>query len=304
MQFEVDIGQQNSSRQLAKASNFEFVVKNVLASGAKLLKVSSFMKDTDIVGEFHIDVIVFDTESITEPQWNSIVLDIKNRGYVIDSVNPRCIYVSVNKCLVTIEFDVVAKHRRGFPPNKEPENPFWDNKEAVRAVCNIKLDFQDSGEKNFSGNDIEQAVLSQQKTLGPGLEILIDAAKAALKSDKAIQRKRFRTAVHENDASGGNVDWKALVGEGSFWKVYKGQYTVGMHAGQASACKIFKDGTEAYEDQFFDQDVTLCTESIKIADAFNQAKKFGTFVKMCKASVWHMDRSKQRVLVEPFLSNF
>ena len=86
--------------------------------------------------------------------------------------------------------------------------------------------------------------------------------------------------------------------------MFLGQYTEGMRAGQAKVSKIFKDGTEAYEDQFFDQDVTLCTESIKIVNAFNQGKKFGSFVKVCKASVWHMTRSKQRILVEPFLSNF
>ncbi|CAE7482533.1 TMEM144 [Symbiodinium microadriaticum] len=86
--------------------------------------------------------------------------------------------------------------------------------------------------------------------------------------------------------------------------VYSGQYTRGIRAGQAQVSKVFKDGKEAYEDQFFDQDVALCEESIKIVEPFNKAKKFGSYVKVCRAAVWHLTRSKQRVLVEPFLSNF
>ena len=39
-------------------------------------------------------------------------------------------------------------------------------------------------------------------------------------------------------------------------------------------------------------------------EPFNKAKKFGSYVKVCRAAVWHLTRSKQRVLVEPFLSNF
>ena len=280
-------------------------MKDVLGPSAKLVKAGSFLKGTDIAGESDIDVMVFGTGPIKEQQWNFIVSGIKAKGYVIESVNPRCIHVTVNNCLVTIEFDVVANHRQGFPPKKEPENPFRNNRQAAQAVRNIKLDFQESGEKGFSGNDIEQAVLAEQKALQePGLGKLIDAAKAVLKSDRARQLKRPRTAAHENSASSGTVDWNCLVGEGSFRKVYKGKYTVGIRAGQASVSKIFKDGKEAYEDQFFDQDVALCNESMKIVDASNAAKKFGSFVKVCKASVWHMTRSKQRVLVEPLLSNF
>ena len=86
------------------------------------------MKGTDIAGESDIDVMVFGcgASPISEYQWNSIVSGIKQRGYTIDGVNPRCIHVKVERarnCLVTIEFDVVAHHRQGFPPNKEPNNP-------------------------------------------------------------------------------------------------------------------------------------------------------------------------------------
>ncbi|CAE7580915.1 TMEM144 [Symbiodinium sp. CCMP2456] len=258
LQHRADMGGHWTQEQLQAIGegirDFEAVVKQVLGPSAKLVRAGSFMKGTDIAGESDIDVMVFGAGPITEQQWNLIVSGIKSRGYVIDSVNPRCIHVTVNKCLVTIEFDVVANHRQGFPPNKEPENPFRNNREAARAVRNIKLDFQESGEKGFSGNDIEQAVLNGQKTLQqPGLGKLIDAAKAALKSERAQQLKRPRTAAHENDASAGTTDFNTPIGEGSFRKVYKGQYTQGIRAGQAKVSKVFKDGKEAYEDQFFDQ---------------------------------------------------
>ena len=91
-------------------------------------KAGSFMKGTDIAGESDIDVMVFGYRDrpISDHQWDSIVFGIKQRGYTIDGVNPRCIHVKVDRagaCLVTIEFDVVAHHRQGYPPNKEPENP-------------------------------------------------------------------------------------------------------------------------------------------------------------------------------------
>ena len=143
------------------------------------------MKGTDIAGESDIDVMVFGCGPISEHQWNSIVSGIRQRGYTIDGVNPRCIHVKVERagnCLVTIEFDVVAHHRQGFPRNKEPNNPFRENRVAARAVRNIELDFKESGEKGFSGNDIEQAVLDVQQKCSPGLGMLIDAAKAELKS--------------------------------------------------------------------------------------------------------------------------
>lgn len=210
LQHRADTGGHWSQEQLAVISkgivDFEAVVKSVLGASAKLMKAGSFMKGTDIAGESDIDVMVFGcgASPISEYQWNSIVSGIKQRGYTIDGVNPRCIHVKVERagnCLVTIEFDVVAHHRQGFPPNKEPNNPFRENRVAARAVRNIKLDFKESGEKGFSGNDIEQAVLDVQEKCSPGLGMLIDAAKAELKSGRLRARKRPATAARENDAS-------------------------------------------------------------------------------------------------------
>ena len=270
-------------------------------------KAGSFMKGTDIAGESDIDVMVFGCGPISEHQWNSIVSGIKQRGYTIDGVNPRCIHVKVERagnCLVTIEFDVVAHHRQGFPPNKEPNNPFRENRVAARAVRNIKLDFMESGEKSFSGNDIEQAVLEVQKKSSPGLGMLIDAAKAELKSGRLRARKRPATAARENDASESTTDWTKAIGEGQFRKVFKGEYTVGPRTGQAQVSKVFKDGTEAFEDSFFAHDVALCEKSINIVDAFNKVKKFASMVQVCKAEIWIRKKTKQRLLSEPFLSNF
>eukprot|EP00438_Fugacium_kawagutii_P007212 Skav218001 [mRNA] locus=scaffold2344:72496:74966:- [translate_table: standard] len=274
-------------------------------------KAGSFMKGTDIAGESDIDVMVFspaESGPISTREWNLIVAGIRNRGYIIDGVNPRCIHVKVHSqgvdCLITIEFDVVAQQRRGYPPNKEPENLFRDNRVAARAVRNIKMDFHESGEKGFSGNTIEQAVLTAQKTCAPGLGVLIDAAKAELTRQRLESRKRPITAARENDAQEGTTDWSKSIGEGQFRKVFKGQYTVGSRAGQAKVAKVFKDGTEAFEDSFFDHDVALCEKAIEIADAFNKVKKFNNLVQVCKADIWHSKKTKQRLLTEPFLANF
>ena len=268
--------------------DFEAVVKGVLGNLAKLMKAGSFMKGTDVAGESDIDVMVFGSGPISKGQWDSIVEGIQRRGYHVKSTNPRCIHAEVKTCLVTIEFDVVAQQRQGYPPNKEPENPFRDNRVAAHAVRNIKMDFAESGEKDFSGNDIEQAVLSEQKKLhNPGLGKLIDAAKASLKSDRLQMKKRPRSAARENNASEGTTDWSKAIGEGRFRKVFKGECTVGLLAGQANVSKVFKDGTEAFEDSFFDQDVSLCQKAIEVTNAFNQQKKFAKFVQICQTAVWH-----------------
>lgn len=310
-QHRADTGGHWSPEQLAVISqgivDFEVVVKAVLGASAKLMKAGSFMKGTDIAGESDIDVMVFGCDPISEHKWNSIVSGIRQRGYTIDGVNPRCIHVKIERagnCLVTIEFDVVAHHRQGFPPNKEPQNLFRDNRVAARAVRNIKLDFKESGEKGFSGNDIEQAVLDVQQKCSPGLGMLIDAAKAELKSGRLRARKRPATAARENNAAESTTDWTKSIGEGKFRKVFKGEYTIGPRTGQAQVLKVFKDGTEAFEDSFFAHDVALCEKSIEIADAFNKIKKFGSMVQVCKAEIWVRKKTKQRLLSEPFLSNF
>ena len=297
LQHRADTGGHWSSEQLSTISraivDFEAIVKGVLGNSAKLMKAGSFMKGTDVAGESDIDVMVFGSGPISKGQWDSIVDGIQRRGYHVKSTNPRCIHVEVKTCLVTIEFDVVAQQRQGYPPNKEPTNPFRDNRVAADAVRNIKMDFAESGEKGFSGNDIEQAVLAEQKKLHtPGLGKLIDAAKASLKCDRLQMMKRPRSAARENNASEGTTDWSMAIGEGRFRKVFKGEYTVGPSAGQAKVSKVFKDGTEAFEDSFFDQDVSLCQKAIEVTNAFNQEKKFSKFVQICQATVWHSKQSK------------
>ena len=48
----------------------------------------------------------------------------------------------------------------------------------------------------------------------------------------------------------------------------------------------------------------MSDKAIEIVDAFNKAKKFKHFMQVCKPDVWVRTRTKQRFLVEPFLSNF
>ncbi|CAK9084224.1 unnamed protein product [Durusdinium trenchii] len=309
LQHRADMGGHWTQEQNAVISrgvtDIEAVVKQVLGGSAKLMKAGSFMKGTDVAGESDIDVMVFGSGPISRQQWDGIVSGIKQRGYTIESVNPRCIHVRVDKGLVTIEFDVVANQRQGFPPNKEPENPFRDNRLAAQAVRNIKMDFIESEEKGFSGHAIEQAVLNeQQKLRSPRLGELIDVAKAALKSQRTQKLKRPLTAARENNASEGTTDWSKPVGEGKFRKVFKGEYTVGDRAGQSNVSKVFKDGTEAFEDSFFEHDVALCEKAIEITDAFNKVKKFKSLVQVCKAEIWHSKKTKQRFLTEPFIANF
>jgi len=287
--------------------DFEAIVKSVLGQSATLRKAGSFMKGTDIAGESDVDVMVFGCGPITEAQWQGIVQGIKGhkRGYKIKSTNPRCIHVEARSGSIRIEFDVVAHQRQGFPPNKVPENPFKNNPIAAGAVRNIKLDFKESGEASFSGYAIETTVLAEQQKLHtPGLGKLIDAAKAALMSEMMQRRKRPRTAARENNASEGKVDWNSLVGEGKFRKVFKGKFTVGERAGQAKVSKVFKDGTQAFEDSFFAQDLQVVDKTIELIDAFNKLKKFKHLVQVCKPAVWHMTETKQRILVEPFIAGF
>eukprot|EP00929_Paragymnodinium_shiwhaense_P113479 TRINITY_DN81768_c0_g1_i1.p1 TRINITY_DN81768_c0_g1~~TRINITY_DN81768_c0_g1_i1.p1 ORF type:complete len:557 (-),score=102.32 TRINITY_DN81768_c0_g1_i1:306-1976(-) len=288
--------------------DFQGIIKRVLGSGSTLVKAGSFMKGTDIAGESDVDVMVFGCGPISESQWQGIVNGIKCHpgGYTVKSTNPRCIHVeAVRSGAITIEFDVVAKQRQGFPPNAVPTNPFKNNRIAAHAVRNIKMDFMESGEKRFSGHEIETAVLAEQKNLeSVGLGKLIDITKAALQTEMRQRLKRPRTAARENDAKQGNVDWKEAVGEGKFRKVYQGQYTVGERVGQANVNKVFKDGTQAFESSFFDQDLAVVEKAIDIANAFNAAKKFSHFVQVCKPAVWQMMDTKQKILVEPFVKGF
>ena len=150
LQQRADAGGHWSDEQLriigAAIKDFEAVVKGVLGGGARLLKAGSYMKGTDIAGESDVDVMVFGCGPISEASWTQLVDGIRNRGYTIKSINPRCIHVQAKAGCITIEFDVVAKQRQGFPPNAEPDNPFEENRLAARAVRNIKLDFQETGQ--------------------------------------------------------------------------------------------------------------------------------------------------------------
>ena len=126
-------------------SDFEKVTKEVLGPGARLVKAGSFMKGTDIAGESDVDVMVFGCGPISDSNWQRLVEGIRSGGYTIytiTSTNPRCIHVQASGGVgcIAIEFDVVAKQRQGFPPNKEPTNPFKENRLAASAVRNIKLD--------------------------------------------------------------------------------------------------------------------------------------------------------------------
>ncbi|CAE7377728.1 mhkB [Symbiodinium pilosum] len=324
-----DIGGHWSDEQLrvigTAISDFEKVTKEVLGPGARLVKAGSFMKGTDIAGESDVDVMVFGCGPISDSNWQRLVEGIRSGGYTIytiTSTNPRCIHVQASGGVgcIAIEFDVVAKQRQGFPPNKEPTNPFKENRLAASAARGIRKfliprpevqhakaaeDFQDSEEGRFSGNSIEEAVLSEYAKLNsPGLGKLIDAAKATLKKAMLDRRKRVPTTARENDASENDTNWSTVVGEGTFRKVYRGRYTVGERVGQASAAKVFKDGTEAYEDAFFAEDVKWSEKAIEIVDEFNKVKKFNRFVQVCKPDVWVKTRTKQRLLMEPFLHNF
>lgn len=287
-------------------SDFDAVVKRVIGTSASLMKAGSYMKGTDISGESDIDVMVFGTGPISETQWNGIVGGIKHLGYTIQSTNPRCIHVAGQCGCITIEFDVVASQRQGFPPNKMPTNPFKTNRLAANAVRNIKLDFKESGDSRCSGNDIEQAVLSEQGKLeSVTLGKLIDAAKAALRSDMIKKLKRPLSAARENNASSGTTDWDtAPIGEGQFKKVYAGKFTVGERAGQAKVSKVFKDGKQAFEDSFFEHDVAVVEKTIGIVEEFNKVKKFSKLLQVCKPAIWHRTYTKQRLLVEPYIANF
>lgn len=285
--------------------DFRSIIKRVLGGASQLMEAGSFMKGTDIAGESDVDVMVFGSGPITESQWQGIVQGIKAQGYTIQSVNPRCIHVESRCGRICIEFDVVAHQRQGFPANDVPSNPFKENRAAAHAVRNIKMDFAESGEGRFSGNDIESAVLTEQGKLGSsGLGKLIDAAKASLQAKVVERKKRPRTAARENNASKSTTNWDVPIGEGRFRKVFKGKYTVGERVGQAQVSKIFKDGTEAFEDSFFAQDLAVVEKAIEVVEAFNKVKQFTQFVQVCKPAVWHRTDSKQRILIEPFIDGF
>eukprot|EP00415_Alexandrium_ostenfeldii_P001621 UN1621 len=175
--------------------DFDAVIKRVLGQSASLKPAGSYLKGTDVAEESDIDVMVFGPSPVSPQQWNQIADGIKSRGYEVEAICPRCIHVTGKWGCMKIEFDVVANQARGYPPNKEPENPFRDNRVAARAVRNIKMDFKESGDAKVSGHLIEQTVLTEQRSMSPvTLEKLIDAAKAALRSDMAQKRKRQRTA--------------------------------------------------------------------------------------------------------------
>uniref|UniRef100_A0A7S1F2U9 Alpha-type protein kinase domain-containing protein n=1 Tax=Noctiluca scintillans TaxID=2966 RepID=A0A7S1F2U9_NOCSC len=277
--------------------DFEAIVKRVLGESAQLLKAGSFMKGTDIAGESDVDLMVFGCGPIGESNWSLLVEGIKEHqhGYKIQSTNPRCIHVEARCGYIRIEFDVVAQQRQGFPPNQKPTNLFKNNRVAARAVRNIKMDFKESGEGRFSGYEIENMVLAEQQKLStPGIDKLIDAAKAALQSDMLQRRKRPRTASRENHASECTTNWNNAIAEGQFRRVFKEKYTV----------KVFKDGTEAFEDSFFAEALAVVDKTNEIIDAFNKVKKFNHLVQVCRPAVWHTRDSKQRMLVEPYIVDF
>lgn len=311
LQHRADTGGHWTSEQLQcieqAVLDFETVIRGVLGSSATLSKAGSFMKGTDIAGESDVDLMAFGCGPINEDQWQGIVRGIKQhqRGYLIQSINPRCIHVEARSGCIRIEFDVVAHQRQGFPPNQVPTNPFKNNRAAAHAVRNIKMDFKESGEARFSGNDIENAVLAELgKLQSPGLGKLIDASKAALQHGIMQRRVRPRTGARENRASQSIADWATAAGEGQFRRVFKGRFTIGERVGQASATKVFKDGTQAFEDAYFSEDLAVVEKAIQIVDAFNKVKKFKHLVQVCKPEVWHQDDSKQRLLVEPFIAGF
>eukprot|EP00971_Amphidinium_carterae_P165394 3278657-Amphidinium_carterae.1 len=118
------------------------------------------------------------------------------------------------------------------------------------------------------------------------------------------RRKRPRTAARENHASSCNTYWDKPIGVGQFRKVFKGMYTEGEQVGKPQVSKVFKDGTAAYEDSYFAGDLAVVEEAINIVDKFNQVKKFKSVVQVCKPRIWTRRDSKQRILVEPYISAF
>jgi hypothetical protein len=98
-----------------------------------------------------------------------------------------------------------------------------------------------------------------------------------------------------------------LYASGGFKNVFKGVYATGPAIGQPCVHKVFKSGA-VYESAFFDVEMLLVKTATEIIDLWNDASFIKETIYLTQPSIWVFypgsEYEGQRVLVEPYLSNF
>lgn len=95
--------------------------------------------------------------------------------------------------------------------------------------------------------------------------------------------------------------------QGAFRYVAIGKYTSGPRNNEKCVCKWFKTGV-VYENHYYDTDIKVSHEAVKLIDEWNNAKLIDKTVQMNMPEVWvfvkESSRPGQKFMEEPFIDNY
>ena len=111
----------------------------------------------------------------------------------------------------------------------------------------------------------------------------------------------------ENQSSKATLKLEYVFAEGAFKNVHEGSYVGGPRNGQRCVGKIFKSGS-VFKESFFDAELKVVEKALEIINQFNDDRIINKSIWLNKPTVWTFDewsdRSGEKVLVEPMISNF
>lgn len=109
--------------------------------------------------------------------------------------------------------------------------------------------------------------------------------------------------ARKNNSSEGSLFTSSILATGAFRKVYLGEYTKGERIGENCVGKVFKDRA-VFETDYFRNDISVVTETIKIVEKWNSAKFINQTIRVNEPEVWKSLTDNQKILVEPFIAQW
>jgi len=118
---------------------------------------------------------------------------------------------------------------------------------------------------------------------------------------ECVDKPRHSSVGNENRDSQATSEW-AVEWQGECRYVARGKYTR-MRNGEDCVIKWFKSG-QVFEETYWAQDLKVVEKAAEIIEAFNLCGFCGDSIRINRPGVWRKQSDGQKVLVEPFLTNF
>jgi hypothetical protein len=109
--------------------------------------------------------------------------------------------------------------------------------------------------------------------------------------------------ARQNDSCKAEGYFSSVYAAGGFKNVYKGKYTEGVRIGQDCVCKKFKSGS-VYEEAYFATELKVVAKALQIINKFNNDHLINKPIWLNEPTVWTIEGSNEKCLVEPMIVNF